>query len=202
MRRHVAFCLLLLLPWTTVPRPGPIPGLGSKPLSALVDVYLPWLAKAPPILIAAAYIDSARSGEADEAIMLWNVGSRIEPLAGWQVESSGRRTTVPATSSLALAPGGRLWLAAEALAFRQSFGDLPAAEWIIDTDPLVLDLQGTINLPNSRRRAAPARSQWLRCGRAALWRRDDTCRRLERSTCGALHSWRRHRTRPGLAAQA
>ncbi len=101
----------------------PHTGLGSKPLSALVDVYLPWLAKAPPILIAAAYIDSARSGEADEAIMLWNVGSRIEPLAGWQVESSGRRTSVSSDVGLSLAPGGRLWLAAEALAFRQSFGD-------------------------------------------------------------------------------
>jgi cardiolipin synthase len=153
MRRHVVLCLLFLLPWAplaVVARTGAIPDLASTPQAALLDVHLPWLAKGPPpILIAAAYIDSARSGEADEAIMLWNVGPQAESLAGWQVESSGRRATVPLTSTLSIAAGQRLWLAGEALAFRQSFGEPPAAEWVSDTDPLVFDLQGKISLPNA-----------------------------------------------------
>ena len=202
MRRHVAFCLLLLLPWTTMPRPGPIPGLGSKPLSALVDVYLPWLAKAPPILIAAAYIDSARSGEADEAIMLWNVGSRIEPLAGWQVESSGRRTTVPATSEPVARSGRAPVAGCRSPGLSPKLRRSPCRRVDNRHRPARARPPRNDQPAQQRRRAAPARSQWLRCGRAALWRRDDTCRRLERSPCGALYSWRRHRTRPGLAAQA
>ena len=113
-------------------------------------MHLPWIAKSPaPLLIAAAYIDSARTGEADEALMLWNVGVQVIPLAGWQVESSGKRMVVALENVLAIAPGQRLWLAAEALAFRQSFGELPAAEWANDTDPLVPDLVGKISLPNA-----------------------------------------------------
>ena len=81
--------------------------------------------------------------------MLWNFGAQPVPLAGWQVESSGKRTLVPLDSGLSIAPGQRLWLAAEALPFRQSFGEFPAAEWAIDTDPLVPDLVGKISLPNA-----------------------------------------------------
>jgi phosphatidylserine/phosphatidylglycerophosphate/cardiolipin synthase-like enzyme len=50
---------------------------------------------------------------------------------------------------LSIAAGQRLWLAGEALAFRQSFGEPPAAEWASDTDPLVLNLQEKISLPNA-----------------------------------------------------
>ena len=152
MRRLVALCLLVLLPWT--PRtaaagPGAIPGSAPNLQPAPSALHLPWIVKSPaPLLIAAAYIDSARSGEADEALMLWNVGVQAVPLVGWQIESSGRRTVIPIESTLVIAPGQRLWLAAEALAFRQSFGDSPAAEWANDTDSLVPDLIGKISLPN------------------------------------------------------
>ncbi|MFN8467441.1 MAG: phospholipase D-like domain-containing protein [Caldilineaceae bacterium] len=113
-------------------------------------MHLPWIARSPaPLLIAAAYIDSARSGEADEALLLWNTGDQPVPLAGWQVESSEKRTLIPQDSGLAIAPGQRLWLAAAALPFRQSFGELPAAEWASDTDLLVPDLVGKISLPNA-----------------------------------------------------
>ena len=153
MRRLVALCLLSLLPWTPRPAvagPGAIPGSASNPQPALVELHLPLVAKSPaPLLIAAAYIDSARSGEADEALMLWNIGTQIVPLGGWQVESSGKRTSVSSDGGLSIAAGQRLWLAAEAAAFRQSFGESPAAEWAGDTDPLVPDLFGKISLPNT-----------------------------------------------------
>ena len=153
MRRLVALFLVFLLPWTpgtAATEPGPIPGSASNPQAAPSILHLPWIAKSPaPLLIAAAYIDSARSGEADEALMLWNFGAQPESLAGWQVESSGKRTLVPLDSGLSIAPGQRLWIAAEALAFRQSFGESPAAEWAGDSDPLVGDLQGKIALPNA-----------------------------------------------------
>jgi cardiolipin synthase A/B len=127
-----------------------MPGSASNPQEAPSALHLPWVAKSPaPLLIAGAYIDSARSGEADEALMLWNFGAQPESLAGWQMESSGKRTLVPLDSVLSIAPGQRLWIAAEALAFRQSFGEFPAAEWAVDTDPLVPDLVGKIGLPNA-----------------------------------------------------
>lgn len=113
-------------------------------------MHLPLVAKSPaPLLIAAAFIDSARSGEADEALMLWNTGTQIVPLGGWQIESSGKRTSVSSDGGLSIAAGQRLWLAAEAAAFRQSFGEPPAAEWAGDTDPLVPNLIGKISLPNT-----------------------------------------------------
>jgi phosphatidylserine/phosphatidylglycerophosphate/cardiolipin synthase-like enzyme len=100
------------------------------------------------VVIAGAYIDSSRSGEADEAILLWNTGADGVPLAGWQLQSGGRQTTVSPGSTLALAPGQRLWLAAGAFAFRQTFGAPPAAEWAGDTDLFVEDLDGKITLTN------------------------------------------------------
>ena len=127
-----------------------MPGSAPYRQPAPAELHLPWIAKSPaPILIAAAYIDSARSGEADEALMLWNVGTQIVPLGGWQVESSGKHTSVSSDGGLSIAAGQRLWLAAEAAAFRQSFGESPAAEWAGDTDPLVPDLIGKISLPNT-----------------------------------------------------
>jgi phosphatidylserine/phosphatidylglycerophosphate/cardiolipin synthase-like enzyme len=195
MRRHVALrckllplvlllLLLLLLallpllrvriaPRTAVARPSV--GLGLAPFA----VYLPWLGKAPPpVLIAAAYIDSARKGEPDEAILLWNIGPDPISLGGWQLQSgaaalplSGQAPlaalalpdsnqaplaalTIPDSNQAPLAvltipPHARLWLAAEAFAFRQSFGEPPAAEWRADSDPLVPNLGGTLTLPNA-----------------------------------------------------
>ncbi len=128
--------------------PGASPSPSPAPLPA--GLHLPWIARRPaPLLIAAAYIDSTRSGEADEAVLLWNVGAAAVPLAGWALESSGKSTLVPPAAELLLAPGQRLWLAAEALAFRQTFGAPPAAEWAADTDPLTPDLTGKISLPNA-----------------------------------------------------
>jgi phosphatidylserine/phosphatidylglycerophosphate/cardiolipin synthase-like enzyme len=101
------------------------------------------------LVIAAAHIDSARSGEPDEAILLWNIGDRPVLLAGWQFASNARRATVPVSSTLQLAAGERLWCAAQAAAFFQSFGALPACEWAADSDPAVPNLEGTFTLPNA-----------------------------------------------------
>ena len=143
MRRIVDLvltCTLLL---------GAVAPAAAMPQEPPAGVFLPLIA-APPsrIVIAAAYIDSARSGEADEAILLWNVGERPVPLAGWQIGSGTQRVTVPLSSPWQLAPGERVWCAAEAGAFRQSFGDLPGCEWAIDSDPNVPDLEGKISLTN------------------------------------------------------
>jgi phosphatidylserine/phosphatidylglycerophosphate/cardiolipin synthase-like enzyme len=114
------------------------------------SVYLPLITRAPDrLVIAAAHIDSARSGEADEAILLWNIGDHPVPLAGWQLGSNSRRAAIPITATLTLAAGQRLWCAAEAAAFAQSFGELPACEWAADSDPAVPNLAGKISLPNN-----------------------------------------------------
>lgn len=101
------------------------------------------------LLIAAAHIDSVISGEADEAILLWNVGGATQPLAGWQLTTATRRATFPMTGTLQLAPGQRLWCAAEASTFRLSFGEDPACEWADDSDPAISDLLGSLTLANS-----------------------------------------------------
>ena len=75
----------MVAPDTSVP-----PAVGRK-------AYLPLVAGPLParLLIAAAYIDSAVSGEADEAVLLWNAGYSSQTLAGWQLVANGRRATFP-----------------------------------------------------------------------------------------------------------
>lgn len=114
------------------------------------NVYLPLvLSSSNRLVIAAAHIDSARSGEADEAILLWNIGDNTVSLAGWQLAGNTRRTTVPISSTLQIPAGSRLWCAAEAQAFQQSFGELPACEWAADSNATVPNLEGNLSLPNS-----------------------------------------------------
>lgn len=135
---------------------------GSSRLNAQTDpagslaepihtVFLPLIAVPPPprILIAAAHIDSATSGEPDEAIMLWNVGSTAQALAGWQITSGSRSATVPLTSTLQIGAGQRLWCTAQAVAFRTTSPDEPGCEWALDSDPTVENLQGKLGFTNS-----------------------------------------------------
>lgn len=115
-----------------------------------VTIYLP-LVHAPPsqLLIAAAHIDSARSGEPDEAVMLWNSGAQSEPLAGWVLATRSRTATFPLTTTLMIAPGQRLWCAAAAAAFRQTFGEAAACEWAEDSEAAAVDLAGKLSLANT-----------------------------------------------------
>ncbi|MBP7962651.1 MAG: hypothetical protein KBG20_15330 [Caldilineaceae bacterium] len=138
--------------------------------AALVDgvdgvdpvVFLPIIhAPLSRVVIAAAHIDSAVSGEADEALLLWNTGYRVERLAGWRLTGGGRTATFPISSTLTLLPGERLWCANEAGAFRVSFGHDPGCEWGGDTDSAIPDLDGDLALGNSG-------------GTVQVWRGDGT----------------------------
>lgn len=105
---------------------------------------------APPrLLIAAAHIDSTRSGEPDEAILIWNLSNFPVPLAGWQIVGGSRRASVPITSTITLAPESGLWCAAQSVAFRTSFGERPGCEWGGDSDPVTPDVDGKPTLTNS-----------------------------------------------------
>lgn len=97
----------------------------------LLQAYLPLVAGPPggQLLIAAAHIDSAISGEGDEAILLWNVGGGAQPLAGWRLATSSRSATFPITSTLQLRPGTRLWCTADGLLFSHSFGESAPCVW-------------------------------------------------------------------------
>lgn len=108
------------------------------------NLWLPAL-HAPPrgsIVIAAAHIDSALTGEADEAILLWNASRAPVELAGWSLEANGRRAAFPDTGAPTLRPGARAWCAAQAVAFRTSFGHAAICEWAADSEPTVVDLTG------------------------------------------------------------
>jgi phosphatidylserine/phosphatidylglycerophosphate/cardiolipin synthase-like enzyme len=108
---------------------------------------------APPVgsvLVAAAHIDSALTGEADEAILLWNASRLSVDLVGWTLEANGRRATFSAVDAPVLLPGERIWCAAQAAAFRANFGHSPGCEWAGDSDAQVPDLQGsTLQLTNT-----------------------------------------------------
>lgn len=114
--------------------------------ASTTPVYLP-IAIAPPagsLLIAAAHVDSALSGEADEAVLLWNTSRRSVDLAGWQLAANGRSARFP-TNAAPLAPQTWLWCTAQAAAFRMTFGATPGCEWNADLaldDPTVPNLEG------------------------------------------------------------
>lgn len=114
------------------------------------QLFLPWIAGRLParLVIAAAHIDSVISGEGDEAVLLWNIGADTQPLAGWQLATLTRQSTFPLTSTLTLAPGERLWCAADAVTFFHSFGEPPSCEWASDSAPTVLNLDGKVPLTN------------------------------------------------------
>lgn len=93
-------------------------------------VHLPLIYRpAPQVVIAAAHIDSARSGEADEALQLWNLGPGPAFLADWTLEVNGRQARFPSDTARVLAPGEFLWCTQDATAFAQSFGFLPDCIW-------------------------------------------------------------------------
>ncbi|RLT37330.1 MAG: hypothetical protein DWI57_13810 [Chloroflexi bacterium] len=107
-------------------------------------LYLPLVQRpSPRLLIAAAHIDSALSGEGDEALWLWNNGPGEAPLAGWQISGNGRTATFPATSTLTIPAGAGLWCTADPTIFRRTFGFAPGCEWGADDDPAVADLTGS-----------------------------------------------------------
>lgn len=139
-----ALCLTMII--------AALPLLSKAQSETPLSLYLPITYGSPPsrVLIAAAHIDSAISGEADEAILLWNVGQDSQALAGWQVETKARVAAFPITSTLQIAPGQRLWCSGEATAFRQSFGEEPACEWASDSDPTVLNLTNKLQFTNPR----------------------------------------------------
>lgn len=116
-----------------------------------VQLYMPVISgpPLPDLLIAAAHIDSSVSNEPDEAILLWNVGERTQSLAGLQLATQSKVARFSVTTTLAIAPGARLWCAAEATAFRRSFGEMPGCEWKADTEPNVPNLDGSFTLVNS-----------------------------------------------------
>lgn len=136
----VVLCLVLL---TTGQ-----PAAATPPADTVL--FLPLVSGPLPgrVLIAAAHIDSALSGEADEAILLWNVGGQAQSLAGWQLVTRSRTTTFPLTTTLTIEAGGRLWCTAAAATFRTSFGTEAACEWRNDSEPGAVDLDGGLTLAN------------------------------------------------------
>ncbi|MCB0047879.1 MAG: hypothetical protein KDD92_20825 [Caldilineaceae bacterium] len=126
----------------------------STPQSPItITHYLPLIAGPPParLIIAAAHIDSRVSYEPDEALLLWNIGYSPQPLAGWRLTAGTRHATFSLTSTLTLDGGARIWCAAQADAFRLSFGEEPACVWADAGDnqgarPVRLD--GTLQFSN------------------------------------------------------
>jgi hypothetical protein len=114
--------------------------------TATHSLYLPLLQR-PPIrtVIAAAHIDSALTGEPDEAILLWNLDSVERPLAGWRLRANGRTATFPVTSTITLPAAGGIWCTKTATSFQLSFGFAPACEWS-ESDPDVPNLTGSAPL--------------------------------------------------------
>lgn len=115
----------------------------DAPITSTHSLYLP-LIQSPPVrvVIAAAHIDSALTGEADEAILLWNLDSVAHPLAGWRLRANGRTAIFPITSTITLPPAAGIWCAKEAASFRLTFGFSPTCEWS-ESDVAIPNLTGS-----------------------------------------------------------
>ncbi len=104
-------------------------GTSSASPRAAHILYLPLVHRpGPQVAIAAAHIDSARTGEPDEALLLRNRGPVPASLAGWILEANGRRAVFPEDAPTLASQEG-LWCAREAQAFRESFGFWPGCTW-------------------------------------------------------------------------
>lgn len=117
-------------------------------------LWLPLVtAPAPqPLLISAFVYDGFVSGDADESFQLYNPNPQAVDLTGWQLRSGSRTATFPA---LTVPAAGAIWCGREALAFRQTFGALPACEWAADTSAEVPNLTGgALQFANSGGRLA------------------------------------------------
>ena len=77
----------------------------------------------PTVLVSAVFYDGYLPEDADEAVQLWNVGDAPAAIGGWQISDGEGGAALP--DPFLLAPGARLWLARDAVAFRRSFGRLP-----------------------------------------------------------------------------
>ncbi len=128
----------------------PLPNATASPQSTNYSapltptLYLPLVQRpAPHLLIAAAHIDSAVSGEGDEALWLWNNGPAQVSLAGWRITGNGRTASFPVTTTLTIPEGAGLWCTANPTIFRRTFGFAPHCEWGADDDPVVPDLTGS-----------------------------------------------------------
>ncbi len=150
--RPILITLLMLTVLSTL-NPAPTPARAQ--IDNASTTFLPLLfGPSTRVLIAAAHLDSALSGEPDEAILLQNVGAFPQALDGWQLATGTRRATFP--SGLTLSPGGKLWCAKQASAFRSSFGFVPACEWEesdstvpnLDNSPTFSNSGGTVQLLN------------------------------------------------------
>ena len=151
-----AFAVLLLLLLGNSPARAffsptiaPSPVYDTAPITT--TLYLPLVQRpAPRLLIAGAHIDSAISGEGDEALWLWNEGPGQAALAGWQITGNGRTATFPTTSTLTIPVAAGLWCKANPTIFRRTYGFAPECEWGADDDPAVPDLTGSVpRLTNS-----------------------------------------------------
>ena len=135
----VGFGLATPLPAATT---SPQQPYSTAPLTT--TLYLPLVQRpAPHLIIAAAHIDSAVSGEGDEAIWLWNNGPVPATLAGWQITGNGRTATFPVTSTTTIPAAAGLWCTANPTIFRRTFGFPAGCEWGADDDPAVPDLTGS-----------------------------------------------------------
>jgi len=139
--------LLAAVSWICLPRgalaAAAFPQSTYKVAPITSTLYLPLIRRpASRLLIAAAHIDSAVSGEGDEALWLWNAGPEPVRMAGWQISGNGHTAIFPLTSTLTIPPARGLWCTANPSIFRRTFGFAPGCEWGADDDSSVPDLAG------------------------------------------------------------
>ena len=103
----------------------------------------------PPLLIAAAYIDSTRSGEADEAVLLWNVGAAAVPLAGWRSKAADGARSCPPPPNCCSPPANACGWPPRRSPFAKPLASRLPPNGPPTPTPLTPDLTGKISLPNA-----------------------------------------------------
>ena len=147
----LAAALTILLPLVHL---SPTAALASGPP---FRTWLPLTVAAtpqPPVISAFCY-DGFASGDADEGFQVYNPNPYPIDLAGWQVSSGARVATFP---TVIVPARGAIWCGREALAFRRTFGVLPACEWGADTSNETPNLTGgALQLANTGGRLSLSR---------------------------------------------
>lgn len=82
---------------------------------------------AATLVISAVFADGFAPDEGDEAVQVWNIGSRPVDLSGYRIADATGDAAFPVGAQLAA--GARLWLTRDAARFARTFGHAPDWAW-------------------------------------------------------------------------
>lgn len=119
--------------------PGDDPAAPSHPSAGGSSIEASRPGTEGQVLLAEVYYYSAHPQEADEYVRIYNGTWSELDLTGWKLQGGGWQAVFPA--GLRIPAGETLYVARDAAAFSRLMGFAPAAEWEMDGDPAVPQME-------------------------------------------------------------